>query len=171
MKLTTSQVLSRALGGAIVFARGSSVGLAQSAKPQYGGTLTVTTVYPTISPLSFDIGEWHWKQNHDTGMYLEQLFAGDLDKSVRKGGKHKFVADAWLPSDAIRGELAERWDWEDPLTRAVRVRRNVMLPDKQGVLKARELTAEDVVFSYERFDKSPRKIPNYFDHVAKVEAR
>ena len=75
MKLTTSQVLSRAIGGAIVFALGSSVGLAQSAKPQYGGTLTVTTVYPTISPLSFDIAEWHWKQNHDTGMYLEQLFA------------------------------------------------------------------------------------------------
>ena len=28
-----------------------------------------------------------------------------------------------------------------------------------------------MVFSYERFEKSPRKIPNYFDHVAKVEAR
>jgi peptide/nickel transport system substrate-binding protein len=27
------------------------------------------------------------------------------------------------------------------------------------------------VFSYERLDKSPKKIPQYFDHVAKVEAR
>ena len=128
-------------------------------------------MYPTIAPLSWDVAEWHWKQNHDTGMYLEQLFAADLDKSVRKGGKHRFVADAWLPSDAIRGELAERWDWEDPLTLVVRLRKNVMLPEKQGVVKAREMSAEDVVFSYERFEKSPRKIPNYFDHVAKVEAR
>jgi peptide/nickel transport system substrate-binding protein len=166
---TSHRLLHGAFALSIALACGGAA--AQGAKPQYGGTLQVITVYPTISPLSFDISEWHWKQNHDTGMYLEQLFAGDLDKSVRKGGKHRFVADAWLPSDAIRGELAERWDWEDPLTLAVRLRKNVMLPDKQGVLKARELTAEDVVFSYERFDKSPRKIPNYFDHVAKVEAR
>ena len=33
-------------------------------------------------------------------------FAADLSKSQRKGGNHAFRADAWLPSDAIRGELA-----------------------------------------------------------------
>ncbi|MFY9317831.1 MAG: ABC transporter substrate-binding protein [Burkholderiales bacterium] len=144
---------------------------AQTVKPQYGGELRVTTMYPAVSPLSWDVGEWHWKQNHDTGMYLEQLFAGDLDKSVRKGGKHRFIADAWLPSDAIRGELAEKWVWETPNTLAVTLRKGVMLPEKPGVLKARELNAEDVVFSYERFEKSPKKIPQYFDHVLKVSAR
>ena len=156
---------------AVALLLGHGAAAAQSAKPQYGGTLTVTTVYPTISPLSWDVAEWHWKQNHDTGMYLEQLFAADLDKSVRKGGKHRFIADAWLPSDAIRGELAEKWVWENPNTLAVTLRKGVMLPEKPGVLKARELNADDVVFSYERFEKSPKKIPNYFDHVAKVEAR
>jgi len=125
-----------------------SAAFAQGAKPQYGGELRVTTMYPAVSPLSWDVGEWHWKQNHDTGMYLEQLFAGDLDKSVRKGGKHRFIADAWLPSDAIRGELAEKWVWENPNTLAVTLRKGVMLPEKPGVLKARELNAEDVVFTY-----------------------
>lgn len=144
---------------------------AQTVKPQYGGELRITTMYPAVSPLSWDVGEWHWKQNHDTGMYLEQLFAADLDKSVRKGGKHRFIADAWLPSDAIRGELAEKWVWENPNTLAVTLRKGVMLPEKPGVLKARELNAEDVVFSYERFEKSPKKIPQYFDHVARVSAR
>ena len=147
------------------------ISTAQTAKPQYGGDLRVTTMYPAVSPLSWDIGEWHWKQNHDTGMFLEQLFVGDLDKSVRKGGKHRFIADAWLPSDAIRGELAEKWVWENPNTLVVTLRKNVMLPDKPGVVKARALNAEDVVFTYERMEKSPKKIPQYFDHVAKVSAR
>ena len=150
---------------------GASTAVVSATQPQYGGTLQITTIYPTLSALSWDLSEWHWKQNHDTGMYFEQLFAGDLDKSVRKGGKHRFIADAWLPSDAIRGEFAESWKWESPLTLAIRLRKGVMLPEKAGVMKARELTAEDVVFSYERFEKSPKKIPTYFDHIDKVEAR
>ena len=163
--------MNRILSLIVVFSCFVSNASAQQAKPQYGGTLSVTTWTPTLSALSWDPQEWHWKLNADTGMYLEQLFAGDLDKSVRKGGKHKFVADAWLPSDAIRGELAEKWVWEEPNTLVISLRKGVMLPEKPGVLKAREFTAEDVLFSYERLDKSPKKIPTYFDHVAKVEAR
>jgi peptide/nickel transport system substrate-binding protein len=143
-----------------------------TAKPQYGGALEVGTVYVTLSALSWDPQDWNWKLNHDTGMYYEQLFAADLDKSVRKGGKHKFYADAWLPSDAIRGELVERWEWkENPLSVVLYLRKGVMFPDKPGVMKSRELTAEDVVFSYERLTRVRKKIPTHFDHIAKVEAR
>ena len=59
-----------------------------------------------LSALSWDLADWNWKQNHDAGLFYETLFAADLSKSKRKGGKHPFYADAWLPSDAIRGELA-----------------------------------------------------------------
>jgi peptide/nickel transport system substrate-binding protein len=156
----------------IALATACAASQAQSGKPQYGGELRVTTVYPTISALSWDTSDWMWKQNHDMGMYIEQLFAADLDKSVRKGGKHKFVADAWLPSDAIRGEIAESWKWLDDKTVVVQLRKGLMFPAKPGVTaQTRELTAEDVVFSYTRLDKSPKRIANYFDHVAKVEAR
>jgi peptide/nickel transport system substrate-binding protein len=145
---------------------------AQGAKPQYGGTLEVGNVNVTLSALSWDPQDWNWKLNLDTGYYYEQLFAADLEKSVRKGGKHSFYADAWLPSDAIRGELVEKWEWkENPLAVVLSLRKGVMFPEKPGVMKARELTADDVVFSYERLDKSPKKIPTYFDHIAKVEAR
>jgi peptide/nickel transport system substrate-binding protein len=144
---------------------------AQTGKPQSGGTLEIGTVHVTLSALSWDPQDWNWKTNHDTGMYYEQLFAADLDKSVRKGGKYRFIWDAWLPSDAIRGELVERWEWKGPLTLVLHLRKGVMFPDKPGVMKSRELTAEDVVFSYERLDKSPKKIATWFDHVAKVEAR
>ena len=84
------------------------MGTAQAADvPKPGGTVEIGTVYVTISALSFDPADWNWKLNHDTGNYLEQLFAADLSKSVKAGGKHRFYADAFLPSDAIRGELAE----------------------------------------------------------------
>ena len=138
-------------------------------KPQYGGTLEIGTVYVTLSALSFDPADWNWKLNHDTGNYLEQLFAADLSKSKKNGGKYPFYADAYLPSDAIRGELAESWEWKkDPLRVEVRLRKGIMFPEKPGVMASRELTAEDVVFSYNRLAKSPKAQNGYFSYVDKV---
>jgi len=140
-------------------------------QPQYGGTLNIGMVYLTLSPLSWDPADWPWKIQQDTGLMYEQLFAADLTKSKRNGGPYSFVPDAWLPTSAIRGELAESWQWkEDPPRVEIKLRKGVMFPEKPGVMGARELVAEDVVESYRRLDKSPKKIPAYFDHVQKVEA-
>ena len=140
-------------------------------KPQYGGSLEIGTVYATISALSFDPQDFAWKLNHDSGPYLETLFAGDLDKSVRRGGKYSFRPDAWVPSDALRGELAESWTWQDnPLAVVVKLRHGVMWPAKGGVMDSREFTADDVLFSFNRQNASPKKVSGYFDHVDKVEA-
>jgi peptide/nickel transport system substrate-binding protein len=140
-------------------------------KPQYGGTLNIGTVFVTLNALSWDPADWPWKFTNDTGLTYEQLFVADLSKSKRRGGKYAFVADAWLPTDGIRGELAESWQWKDnPLRVEVKLRKGVMFPEKPGVMAARELTAQDVVYSYERLEKSPKKIPTYYDHVQKVEA-
>jgi peptide/nickel transport system substrate-binding protein len=139
--------------------------------PKPGGTLNVGTVYITLSALSFDPADWNWKLQHDTGLYLDSLFMADLSKSTRNGGKYPFIADAWLPSDALRGDLAETWGWkEDPLRVEVNLRKGIMFPDKPGVMKSRELTADDVVFSYNYLSKSPKAIPGYFDYLEKVEA-
>lgn len=139
-------------------------------KPQYGGDLNVGTVNVTLSPLSWDPADWVWKSNHDAGMVREQLFAGDLDKSVRKGGPYPFISDAYLPSDAIRGELAESWVWQDPLTLVIKLREGVMFTETPGVMKARELIAADVVFTYNLLNDSPKRIPTYFDHIERVVA-
>lgn len=159
------------LGGVMGLGLLAAPVLAQE-KPKYGGTLEVGTVYVTLTALSFDPADWNWKLNHDTGNYLEQLFAADLSKSVRNGGKHPFYADAWLPTDAIRGELAESWEWkQNPLRVEVKLRKGVMFPEKPGVMAARELTADDVVFSFYRLAKSPKAQTGYFDYVEKVEAK
>ena len=166
MKRWAKGLLAGAMGLAL-----AGTAQAQAEKPQYGGTLEVGTVYVTLSALSFDPADWNWKLNHDTGQFYEQLFAADLSKSKRNGGKYPFYADAWLPSDAIRGELAEKWVWSDnPLRLTIDLRKGVMFPEKPGVMKERELTAEDVVFAFNRLANSPKKIAGYFDHVEKVEA-
>ena len=165
LKTLSSIALAGLLGAASVSA------FAQAEKPQLGGTLNIGNVYVTLSPLSWDPADWAWKFGQDTGLMYEQLFVGDLSKSIRRGGKHAFVADSWLPSDAIRGELAESWKTlENPFRVEVKLRKGVMFPDKPGVMKSRELVADDVVGSYYRLDKSPKKIPTFFDHVDKVEA-
>ena len=139
-------------------------------KPQYGGTLEIATMFYTLSALSWDPYDWNWKLNHDTSPFYEQLITGDLDKSVKKGGKYKFIIDAFLPADAQRGELAESWK-EDGNTVTFTLRKGVMFPDKPGVMKEREFTADDVVYAYTRLRSSPKNISTYYDFVDKVEAR
>jgi len=140
-------------------------------EPQYGGTLNVGHVNITQAPMSWDPADWNSKQNQDTGMYFEQLFAGDLDKSVRKGGPYPFTMAAYLPAGSIRGEIAETWEWEDPLTLVIHVRRGVMFPEKPGIMKRRELTAEDVVFSYYRQRQAPKALPGNWEHIDSVTVR
>jgi peptide/nickel transport system substrate-binding protein len=170
MQMVKIAAKSGALALGLAMALSSGGAAAQAEAPKYGGSLEIGTVYVTLSALSWDLADWNWKQNHDTGQYYEQLFAADLSKAKRLGGKHTFVPDAWLPSDAIRGELAESWNWTDPLTLEIKLRKGVKFPAKPGVMQERELVAEDVVYSFNRQNNSPKKIPTYFDHIDKFEA-
>ena len=139
-------------------------------KPQYGGALSVANVYYTISPLTFDSADMAWKFNQDTGLVYEQLFVADLSKARRNGGKYTFVSDSFLPPDSLKGELAEKWELkQNPWRLEVQLRKGIMWPAKEGVMAARELVADDVVYSFDRVNKSPKKIPTYWDHVSRIE--
>ena len=171
--MTPTRVRALALAAALGVAGATQAQTpAKAEKPQYGGALSIGLVYYTVSPLSFDAADWPWKHNQDTGLTYEQLFAADMSKSVRNGGKYPFTSDAFLPPEGMRGELAEKWQLlQNPWRLEVQLRKGVMFPAKAGVMAAREMTAEDVVFSYDRLNKSPKKIAGYFDHVDKVEAK
>ena len=158
------------VAGAASLALISSAGAQQ--KPQYGGTLEIATMFYTLSALSWDPYDWNWKLNHDTSPFYEQLIAGDLDKSKKKGGKYAFIIDAFLPPDAQRGELAASWEeTQNPPGVIFHLRKGVMFPEKPGVMKSRELTADDVVYAYNRLRSSPKYIGTYYDFVDKVEAK
>jgi peptide/nickel transport system substrate-binding protein len=171
MNTKTLRGLASAGALSLVLAAGAAWGQTKLETPKYGGSLEISTVYPTISALSFDSYDWPWKHNHDTGNVYEQLFAADLSKTKARGGKSTLVADAYIPTQLIRGELAEKWEWLDnPLRMKITLRKGVMFPEKAGVMKARELVADDVVFSFKRLSSSPKANKTYFDYVKDVTA-
>lgn len=167
-----SRCAALAAAGGLAFASLPSQAQAPAVqKPQYGGELNIGNVFATVSPMSSDPAAWAWKHSQDTGLAYEQLFAADLRKARRNGGPHTFTADAWLPTDGMRGELAEKWEIkQNPLRVEVQLRKGVMFPAKAGVMESREFTSDDVLFTFDYLNKSPKKIPGYFDHVEKVEA-
>ncbi len=158
------------LAAAALLVCSSSWAQAPAQKPQYGGALSVANVYYTISPLTFDTADMAWKINQDTGLVYEQLMVADLSKAKRNGGKHPFVSDSFIPPDGLKGELAEKWELkQNPWRLEVQLRKGIMWPAKEGVMAARELVADDVVYSFDRVNKSPKKIPTYWDHVSRIE--
>ena len=124
------------------------------------------------APCRGTCADWNWKHNHDTGQFYEQLFAADLSKSVKNGGKHPFYADAWLPSDAIRGELAESWEWkENPLRIEIKLRKGIMFPEKPGVMAVARADRRRRRLQLQPARQQPEEDQaTYFDHVDKVEA-
>jgi peptide/nickel transport system substrate-binding protein len=171
MQTKTLRALAGVSALSLALATASASAQTKIETPKYGGNLEISTVYATISALSFDSYDWPWKHNHDTGAVYEQLFVADLSKAKSRGGKAGFIPDAWIQTDLIRGELAEKWEWLDnPLRMKITLRKGVMFPEKAGVMKARELVAEDVVFSFKRLASSPKANKTYFEYVKDVTA-
>ncbi len=85
----TLRVLAGASALSLALAASSAWAQTKLEMPKYGGSLEISTVYATISALSFDSYDWPWKHNHDTGGVYEQLFAADLSKAKSRGGKFR----------------------------------------------------------------------------------
>ena len=75
------------------------------------------------------------------------------------------------PPDSRGGELAESWEVKrDPLRLVFHLRKGIHWQEKPGVMKSREFTADDVVYSLTRSKNSPKAIPLYLDFVDRFEA-
>ncbi len=169
-----SRIRISAIGGAslLALALSAASAAAQSLEtPKRGGTLEVSTVFPAVSPLTFENFDWGWKFNHDTGQVYEQLFSADFSKVKSRGGTASLLLSAYLPGDVMTGELAESWEWQqNPLRLVVKLRKGVMFPEKPGVMKSRELVADDIIFNYQRWSGSPKATRNFTAFVTSVTA-
>ena len=144
----------------------------QESEPQYGGSITVSPYQAGLSALSWDPADWNWKVNVDAGPYMEQLLVGDLSKGIRGGGKWRFDSEAWVPDSLMRGELLESWKIVDePLSIDMKLRQGIKFQAREGVMQAREVTADDIVYSFNRQLASPKADKPYFDFVDHVEAK
>lgn len=136
-------------------------------EPQYGGTLTLPR---PIKPIAWDIAEWTWKHANDTGFYMEHLMMGDLQKGPRGANKFDFQTEAWNPLQFCRPELLESWEVKkNPMQIIFHLRKGIMWQEKPGVMKARELVADDVVYSLNRRKNSPKAPALYLDFIGKME--
>lgn len=119
---------------------------------QRGGTLTVSTthVYADDVP-SWDPNQGGFGDSHAVmGQFLGTLFTGDVTKG-QTGTKEHFFDSRWIARDYVRGNLAESWEIKnDPLRLVVKIRPGIYWNEVPGIMKRRELTAEDVEFTFMR---------------------
>ena len=130
---------------------GFSSEAAKNAGPQYGGSITFLDGYGGAQqPTAWHKGEGsQWT----TGIYHEPMYEtllhADIEKFGPRGsGVSGFYHSQGFPLDFLRGRLAESWSLPDANTIIFTLRRGVMWSGKPGVMESRELTAEDVVYSY-----------------------
>lgn len=124
-------------------------------KPQYGGTLRA--VWSSSEPQSWDPADAMWYTNPVTSFYLETLLIGDLDKGPRGTNETGFGSFDWVADEHTAGMLAEAWDLPDSKTIVFQLRKGVQWQEKRGVIAAREMVAQDVVYSYARYADDPRR--------------
>lgn len=171
MKRTQLLKLSAAGVLGLLLARDPALAQTKMETPKPGGAIEITTIFPEISPLSFDNYDYAYKFNHDTGAVYEQLFAADMSKAKSRGGPFNLLLSAYLPTEFIRGELAEKWEFQqNPLRLRIDLRKGIMFPEKPGVMKAREFVAEDVVYNFKRVASSPKASANLTAFVKDVTA-
>jgi peptide/nickel transport system substrate-binding protein len=109
-------------------------------KPTYGGTLTIRE--GDLTGQSFDPRSPFGAQY--TMFWIESLFQPDwaVDRALWAFNM------GFTPTEYMTGCLAESWEQTDPLTWTVHLRQGVKWQDKPPV-NGRELTAEDVQYSYD----------------------
>jgi peptide/nickel transport system substrate-binding protein len=155
----------------LVLLLGALVIGASAKEPQYGGTLTLLEMSPAINPMSWDIADMNWKHGYDTGFYMEHLMMGDLQKGPRGTKQYDFTENSWIPPEVTRGELLQKWEVKkNPLQIILYLRKGVNWQEKPGVMKARELTTEDVAYSINRM-KNSRKEPGHLDFIERLEIK
>ena len=109
--------------------------------PEYGGTLTVANL---LEPENADMHFSHVPALV-SGATVEKL--GMMDWAIDRD-MFSFSSQ-YQPLSLFRPHLAASWDTPDPLTIVFNIRKGVKWQDK-APMNGRELTADDVVFNFQR---------------------
>ncbi len=142
---------------------GSFVFSATAEEPKYGGTLTVAppVIHSGNFPLSWDPADHDFSFNGVGKVYMDSLLGGDIDWLGPRGKNvYSFQLNDGTPLDMITGQLAERWEFTKE-GMIFHLRRGIQFQGKPGVMKSREMTADDVVFSLRRAIDSPKRTFKY----------
>ncbi len=126
---------------------------AADGKPQYGGTFTMyghqnEPPSPSISDAIHASLQWLEPMQ-------ERIIHGEVEKYGPRGNdEYAFSLVAYIPPKYQKGQLIS--DWEVTSEKMVwTVRKGIMWQAIDGVMDARELTAEDIAADIIRFKESP----------------
>ncbi len=107
--------------------------------PEYGGTVNLPQQ------------DW-WSDQWDAYYAYVRHSAGVLEHlGMRNWGidRDEFDFQGVTPVSALTGMLAESWSQPDPLTYVFKIRQGVYW-HKKAPMRGRELTADDIVYNYQR---------------------
>lgn len=123
-------------------------------KPQYGGTFRPLT-WGGVPPASFDPSDANPDSNYAFGFMYERLGIGDWAKGGSGTDETRFGHNTYFDIDKFgKGHLAESWEMPDSVTLVIHVRKGIHFQNIPPV-NGRELTAEDVRYSEQRFCDNP----------------
>ena len=109
-------------------------------KPEYGGEIVIRANWniSSFDPYNAPFGNIH-------SAWMERLISDDwtLDPAVFDYKAH------WRPSRYLKGNLAESWEFTDPHTHVIHLRKGIHWQDIPPA-NGREFNADDVVFHYNR---------------------
>ena len=125
---------------------------AWAAEPQYGGSITFLDGYGgRFPPTQWDPAKGVWTVGVYVEPYYETLLATDFVKYGPRGtNEYPSYHSQGAIEELLTGRLAESWSVPDETTLIFKLRQGIMWHAKPGVMKSRELTAEDVVYSFKR---------------------
>ncbi len=163
-KITLLSIVLIMLLSALGFAGGQQATETESATsqkaavPEYGGTFTYL-VWGTADAESADVFVDIWPALEYVSPILEKLANGNIDKYGPKGtGEYTFGPQPTIPYKYIEGNVLK--DWAVSTDKVIfTVRPGVYwtgMSINPGVMKRREYTADDLVFSLRRYLDTPR---------------
>jgi len=121
-------------------------------EPQYGGTVTNFLSWGGEATTA-DVTESLWPAPIFTSPVVDFLIIGDFEKYGPRGtDEFAFQIERDVPEEFCKGAVAESWEVaSDRLTFHIRQGMYWAAEGKEHVMESRELTAEDVAWSLNRF--------------------
>jgi len=135
-------------------------------KPKYGGVFVAAR---STSPLSFDGTLAQRGLNITLLLTNEMLNRGDWAKGPAGTDEATWLYVIFPPAHVTTGELAESWELVDPQTFVFHIRKGVHFHNKPPT-NGREMTADDVVFSFIRVYESDKAMRGTMEGIESITA-
>ena len=130
--------------------------------PQTGGTLTVLNNYYTEDPAGFDpqLNQRPWTGSIWVTPFTDWLAVGDIEKYGPRGNNaYAFQIPEDIPEQYLTGQVLTGWSVNltgTPMTITFNVRHGIMWSGNTTIgMAARELTADDVAYTFKRGFAAP----------------